>query len=159
MATKYYYTAGTENVDWAVGHSEGVGTQSKESDHLYLYAGPYASGHPNYRSYVTDSAIDFTTIDTLYFDYESDGIVHRIWLGIGTVKADSTLTDKYEVREISKARGVNSLDVSGYTGNYFIKLMVYEASSSYANSKANIYNVYADGTFGNDASFLLNMMR
>ncbi|MBA7578351.1 hypothetical protein ES708_20213 [subsurface metagenome] len=142
---KYYYTEGVENVSWVVGYSEGGGSQSKESDHLYIYAARI-NDEFCYRTYVTDLAINMTSIDTLYFDFETIGVVHLIELGMGGVKMDKGFTTSYRITTDSKARGVVSLDVSAYSGNYYIKLQAYTWSPTYPSSKANIYNVYAEFT-------------
>lgn len=135
----YYYDEGEYEDDWVVGYSTGAGSQSKESDHLYLLADYVASSAE--RTYVLDSAVNLTNVDTLYVDWENiDG--DYVYLVVSTDK-----TSHYNVYDYRYghtvggfSRETNSLDVSGASGNYYIRV---HARGTFNDAELLVYGVYA----------------
>jgi hypothetical protein len=147
MVNQYYYNEGTENVSWIEGYSEGIGSQSKNSDHFYLMV----SDTDAQRTYVTENKIDLTNINTLYIDWESptsENIWDYCFFGI----TDSQMSDRTTwVKNISRRNGddeapfsrtTDSLDVSGYSGSYYIKIQVRAGGSLDLELKS--YQVYGE---------------
>jgi hypothetical protein len=145
-----YYTEGVENVAWVVGALSGDGSQSKESNHLYLNAYDKASGNTATRSYVTDALIDLTNVKTLYIDWESTGTSTAQNRCFFVVSSDKT--GEYSVQTLGLeiqntfSRTISSLDVSSLTGQHYIRVHSRDNSgtANQANSIIKVYRVWGE---------------
>ena len=123
------YKLGTEEVDWVEGYFEGNSKYSyvtKEDDHLSLTV--ESAGNPVVTTFVTDNVVDLTDIDRLYVMWEGvvgehSGSYLSSHLQISTSKTgDHTSYTAEVIKELTFEKQEAYLDVSSYTGNYYIKL-------------------------------------
>ena len=142
MADLKLYTLGVEDVAWVVGYSNGSGSQSKESDHLYVYA--YGGGAE--RTYVTDLAVNLTAYSKLWIDWsgssDPDGAVRLV---ASTSKTSSSAT--YNAR-LSKggsfSRREDSLDVSGLSGDHYIRIHAAGTSEADYSATLRTYKIWLE---------------
>jgi len=126
------YRYGTECVPWRNGY---IGTRDEEPHQerrkletcLFFYAG-YSSGATGTVYYATSSTINFTNINTLHIEYITgqrrslnggDNAYLRVGPGRTTTESVATLN--------LESRGYyadGTLDVSGLTGSYYVKVGV-----------------------------------
>lgn len=128
----YLYKEGDEYVDitggWVPGYSYYEGSQSKQPTHLLLIAHGGSAGTLYYtgqRTYVINNTIDITEYSSLKVDWESTGYIgtqNRTHLVVSDNKTDSC--DVYTARlyfEANFSRRINTLDISGLSGSYYIR--------------------------------------
>ncbi len=142
----WYYKLGIEGALWVAGYSEGSGTQSKESDHLHLYAYNPSGSVYGYRTYVTDVAIDLTSINTLKIDWvgTKTGSYAAAYFAVGMNKADLGMNASIN-QTATFSRTIDSLDVSALTGSYYIKIIVWGDRDTTTHSfTADVYNVWGE---------------
>jgi hypothetical protein len=149
-----YYNYGAEPIPWVGGYyantTIGPNNQTKEASDLYLqvhgdnntansYA--YVSG---YRTYVTDITVDLTGIGTLFVEWEGLGGDDSIDGGRFQILSVSKPADKsgYARSDTNQTlvyydrpRGTDSLDVSGITGYWHIKV---GCAAAWANRYQNL---------------------
>lgn len=124
------YTNGYEDIAWIEGYSSGTGTQSKNTDHLYLKGGTYDFGADE-RSYVTDSKVSLANISTLYVDWENTGVNTANHMAYVVLEVHNAKTEGYGsgVTRISVnlpfSRRIDSLDVSTLEGEYYMAIHAY----------------------------------
>ncbi len=128
LQSPYLYNEGDEVVGWEVGIASGNGSQSKEADHLYIEATQRSADF----SYVTEVEVNFTGVNTLWVDWdqavsnENIGPTNRSYLNVGG-NSDSG-RDTYDEQLLHiwdadpHARRQDSLDVSGLSGNYLVRV-------------------------------------
>lgn len=146
-----YYSKGIEYISWVTGYSLNSGIQSKESDHLYLEAWREDTGiGAGARTYVTGLKIDLTNINTLYVEWENigDGSNYvaqnnKSWLRITSNSDGYSDTVGSLEKTGTFTKTVDSLDVSSFSGEYFISV---QAQSFWSDTvaKIKVYNVYSD---------------
>lgn len=128
----YIYKLGDEYIDitggWADQYSSGRNTLTKGTDYLMVkgVSGQY------YGSAATKKSIDLTHSTTLRVSAKRSGS-GECWVGIATSPANNAhnLSAKTQVTATSYTEV--SLDVSAYSGNYYVLLCVNETDDFYAN--------------------------
>lgn len=120
------------------------GVITKETDHLNISF--TNSGGVGDLGVTTSKEIDLTYIDTLYVDWEQtvDSLGIRANILISKYRTQprsvydtvSVVNDKFE-------RKISELDVSGFTGLYYIRVHAGNTSSS-GSVDLNVYNIYTD---------------
>ena len=119
---KRLYTAGTENVAWVEGYSNGDGSQSKEADHLRVDR-PGLDGE---RTWVTDAAVDLTAWSMLKVEWEASGAggaSDTASLVVSTNKTASAATYDARVQSIGTfPRLEQSIDISALSGNHYVRI-------------------------------------
>lgn len=137
------YSEGTENVAWVVGYSSGTGTQSKNSDHLYLKGGTVDFGTDE-RSYVTEGKVSLANISTLYVDWENTGVdtanhMAYVTLAVHNVKTESESEGAARLfPNMPFNRKIDGLDVSNFTGDYYIGV------HAYRRGELKVYRVWGE---------------
>jgi hypothetical protein len=136
----YLYNAGDEYTTltggWAVGYSGGTGTQSKQADHLALYA----SGANGHRQYDTANLIDLTNFNTVALEIEvtqTSGTGAGFYYGVGTTVGGRVVDDEvksYVFDGLVKTHNV-SLDVSAVNGLRYVRVSVTCGTGSSATLK------------------------
>lgn len=143
-----YYTEGTENVEWVEAYSTGdetYGTQSKESDHLYIEI--FAkTGIAINRTYATKDPVDVTSLKQIEINMRTSEIVAcAIRFGVAVARDTSNSSSNYVVKaDVSaKPSGYTSImDVSELTGEYYIRMCLMNASSTASRpGQLRVYNV------------------
>ena len=131
----YLYNYGVETINFVEGYSEGYGSQSKQSDYLYLSAG---QSPDNERTYVTDEAIDITGASTITIEWENTGqndINNNSYLAVSSSKTGShASTDAVLHKELIFNKRNDTLDVSGLSGNKYIRV-----HAEYYNVELKVY--------------------
>lgn len=134
----YLYNSGDENTlltgGWVVGYSDGSGTQTKESNHLYLYA--YGSSYVPQKTYVTNNAINMTNINTLKVDWEKTGSSYgsaSLHLIVSKIKEGNRT--QYDARVVFSeiGRTTSQLDVSSLSGEYYVRINANSGSTLSGN--------------------------
>ena len=122
----------------------GIYDFSKENDHIYLYAErPSTSSYygNTYISVDTQNKIDVTHIDTLIIDWESLTPRGGFFGLSNELDTEDFIVSSFVNDEFSRQE--NTLDVSGVSGSYHIKIMA--ATSGNSNdqliSELKIYSV------------------
>ena len=146
-----FYEEGFENESvtggWETNVSAGNGVQSKHLDFIYLELFNNAS-QVAHRSYITTNNIDFTNINALKWElegYEADPSNVRI-LTLNTTKQDGALTwVAFVSNQGNISRDIFTLDTSAITGEYYIRMIMVDNSSSQDRpGKAKIYKVWGE---------------
>jgi hypothetical protein len=142
------YDEGEFEDDWVVGYGSGNGSQSKEIDHLYLFANRTSGGQPAAeRTYVTDEVVDLTGWTRLYFNASASiGSNSSIHVIASTSKTGSRLTsDAIGSASSSFARGNYWMDIESLSGNYYIRFHAYNNNTSAGvSSTFRVYGVWLD---------------
>ena len=138
-----YFTNGTQNVAWTTGFSSGTdGSVSISSPYITIAAG-YSGFNTttNERTARTTSSVDLSAITTLFVELDtallglgSQSIFHFIastssTSSFSTFNARASLTNQFAAGTTTTL----SLDVSGLTGFYFIRLHQRDGSTSSSN--------------------------
>ena len=141
----YYFKAGDEREDitggwtgdgWAVDTWPQADTVQMNTDHIYFECGE------NYTCMVgTAQKVDLTDIRTLKADVEI--------VNMGQVVMYICASEKYnekaaETEYSAKGTYEYSLDVSSYTGSYYIMFYMYGSGAKGTNPKAKIMNVWGE---------------
>lgn len=145
------YIEGTEYVDIVEGYTDGLGSVSKEREYLKLEV----SGNDAQRGervYVTDTAVDLTGINKVYLDYEhinESGYNASMYLIAGTNKTGSRSSYDARYSKLAMAeslpRHIEWLDVSGLTGNHYLRVHVRDSSTSVAvDSEIRVYGLWTE---------------
>lgn len=130
--TILFYWYGLEGCLWVAGYSSGTGTQTKNSDHLYLKA-PGTEASTDAKTYITDVRIDLSKYKTLYIDWENfaANVANNTSLfSITTNKNSDALTYDATVNHLNEtfSRTVDQLDVSSLNSDYYIKVVAWRLS-------------------------------
>jgi hypothetical protein len=142
-AETQYFTNGTQNVAWTTGFSAGTdGFVSIGSPYITIAAGWDGSNTTaNERTARTTNTVDLSSISTLFVELDtsvlglgSQSVFHLIASTSSTgsrltFNASATLTNQFAAGTTTTL----SLDVSGLTGFYFIRLHQRDGSTSSAN--------------------------
>ncbi len=147
-----FYDQGKEYVPWVAGYSVGTGNQSKETDHLYLYA--HNTSGTAERVYVTDCAIYLDQIAALKIDWANDGSddpYNGSYFIASTEKnGDYATHDAQLPKTYPFTRRIESLDVSGLTGAYYIRAHARDHAvigTEYISS-LHVYKVWGEDASG-----------
>ena len=138
----YLYNEGVENVAWVTGYSAGTtgNTQSKEATYLHLEA--LSIGQ---RTYVTDAVVDLTSISTIWVDWVNTGDAGMYSCLVASTNKTASYTT-YNARTLvtgAFVRGTNSLDVSGLSGNHYIRVHA-SGVVGFIYSKIKAYKVWLE---------------
>jgi hypothetical protein len=150
-----YYTNGTQNVPWTTGFSTGsFGSVLFLSSFIYVAAGDSGGESTiNERTARTTNAVDLTNISTLYIDWEgltsSPATSQTANFIVSTSSTASFTTFNARAQVIFSAfsgdRRITSLDVSGLTGTYFIRVHSRDGSSTFGRwNTINVYRVWGE---------------
>ena len=140
-----YYTAGTENVDWIQGSASGVTFNTGDIEISTELTTTTVESYA-----VTNVLVDLTNINTLKIDWQGSvyqAVAPGMHLCVSTTKLGTNTT--YNARlsggNVSFARRTDSLDVSGLTGNYYLRIHTYKRFSSSASQVSlTVYNVWGE---------------
>lgn len=143
-----YYTEGVENVEWVEAYSTGdetYGTQSKESDHLYIEIFEKTGAATN-RTYATKDPVDVTSLKEIEIDMStSETVACSIRFGVAQDRDTSNSSASYAVTTgpSAKPNGYTSImDVSELTGEYYIRVCLMNANSAESRpGQLRVYNV------------------
>lgn len=144
----YLYNQGDEHADitggWVIGHSNGVGSQSKQSNYLHLIGGSSGWG---VRTYVTNSLIRLTDVNTIYVEWENGGSnsTHTIsGMVISTVKTGNIDTNNaFVVVRSNFLPLISQLDVSAITGDYYIRVHG-QSNTAGVLSSLRVYRIWIE---------------
>ena len=147
ISDQYYYTDGVEDVEWVEGYTVALGSQSKEIDYLHLQTA-YDIGS-SFRTYVTNVAVNLTNINTLYIEWENAGNPENIGNCSYFIASSSKMdgVDVYDAilsKTLSFSKVTNSLDVSGLSGSYYIRVHAGDTVSSGITSLIKTYKVWGE---------------
>jgi hypothetical protein len=140
------YQDGKEYVPIVEGISDGDGTVSRESDHLLIETGQADAA--TRRTWVTAVVVDLTNVDTLAIEWE--GTVAsgspEFAIFIADKRKQGTHSTDFAAKLTKTAnfsRSVDTLDVSGLSGYYFVRVHGRD-DSSVTNRDVNIkvYCIY-----------------
>lgn len=126
----FLYNYGTENFAWAQGYTLGAGSYAKNANNLYMKCNPNLDAGAHFRNWVTDVVIPLGNFNRVYFRGKATVNVHVIDWGICDAANKMTQNFTKQVRAVYDGQwdGISSIDVSGYSGNYHIKVQAYDAS-------------------------------
>lgn len=142
-----YFTNGTQNVAWTTGYSTGAyGSALLLSDSMYLEAG-YAGTTTNERALRTTNTVDLTSINTLYCEVAVNTTgTSQAFSFIASTSATGSASTYNARTQVLAGFGdtqVISLNVSGLTGNYYIRVHQRDGStSSTTGSDATITRIW-----------------
>jgi hypothetical protein len=138
-----------EGFEFVEGFSLSTGSVSVTNDQLYLYAGDSSSEAE--RTLVTENLVDLTGINTIYIDWENTGYdgtagSNCSYLIASTSKnGDCSTYDARLLADTEFGRQTSSLDVSGLSGEHYIRVHAQDLSSSYLReSEIYVYEIYLD---------------
>jgi len=146
-----YYIEGVEGVLWVTGYTYHSGEIVKRADHIYLNA--YYDGNYSERTAVTDVAVDLTNAYKVKIEWYNDSSSsnsskRRSAFVVSTQKMSSLATyDARIYREGPFSRRVDEIDVSGLTGNYYLRVHS-RGEDGYVN-RVYLYKVWAEDAVGN----------
>jgi hypothetical protein len=142
-----YFTNGTQNVPWTTGYSTGFrGEAYLYNAGMYLTAGLLGSG-VNERTLRTTNTVNLTNINTLYFEaaITTTGNAQQFNFIVSTSSTGSSTTFNARTQVLAGFGDtqIYSLDVSGLSGNYFIRIHSRDGStSSSTGNQGNVFRVY-----------------
>ena len=145
-----FYDEGNENISvtggWGVGYTDGNGTQTKESNHLYFAVNGTVE---NFRTYVTNNAINMTNINSISFEYEINlisGNGNYSYSGIAETRDEKWQAAfvRPQSQNQSLARGVYTLDVSGVSGNFYVKCTALYSSGTSGSLTMKVHRVWGE---------------
>lgn len=145
-----YYNNGTQNVAWTTGYSIGsFGSVFYLSNSIYVAAGDSGGeASVNERTARTTNTVNLTNINTLYIDWEgitsapATSQTANFIVSTSSTGSFNTFNARAQVifSSFSGDRRTTSLNVSGLTGNYFIRIHSRDGSSTFG--RWNYFNVY-----------------
>lgn len=139
------YADGREWVEFVEGYSAGEGSVSKEEDYLLIQA----SGTGGQRSFVTEHPIDLTGIESIFIEAEQSVTVSGVlyFQIISSVPGgDYNVYETAVVENGAFSRKMITLDVSGLTGDYHIRILSRSPTSTMAVT-TKVYRIgLGDGT-------------
>lgn len=143
-----FYTEGVENVEWVEAYSTGdetYGTQSKESDHLYIEIFDKVGSTVN-RTYATKDPVDVTSLKQIEIYFRtSETVSAAIRFGVAVARDTNNSSSSYVVtaNPSAKPNGYTSiLDVSELTGEYYIRVCLMNANANISRpGQLRVYNV------------------
>ena len=142
-----YFTNGTQNVPWTTGYSTGnAGDAYIDSASMYLTAG-YSGTQVNERSLRTTNTVSLTGVNTLYCEvaFNSTGNAQSFSFIASTSSTgtSSTFNARTQLTGGFGDTQIISLDVSGLSGNYFIRVHSRDGSTaSFNGNDATVYRIW-----------------
>ena len=139
----------TTGVEWVPGYTLGIGSQSKESDHLYLFSRGDPDETSGERTWVIEDAIDFTNYNTLKIDWEfTQEVSGNAYVGIWDAQMTRYAISPWLLRVAyadSFARQITSHDISDINEEGYVRVHS-RASSIYTDRTATIkvYEVWLE---------------
>ena len=148
----YIYNEGANADDWKTGIDYPSGDfteQSKESDHLYLYAKTDSMTSQNTDiAYSTTIPIDLTCINSIVIDWEntgSDSDSNHSHLVVASSYNDwyynSTKQFSKQSSFLRKTNELDKLDVSDLTGTHYIRVHAQVDAGSNCESVIKVYSI------------------
>ena len=135
-----YYNEGIENINWVNGYSEGIGYQYKTSDYLLLCA----QGDNGQRTYVTESLVNLTNVNTLCVEWELSYADDSIAC-LEVSNTSNGNANEYVARVIkwgvNTNKTITELNVSNLNGNYYIRIHCWSGHPQ-DTLYIKIYNIY-----------------
>jgi hypothetical protein len=142
-----YFTNGTQNVPWTTGYSTGsAGDAYLYSEGMYLTTGLFGT-QINERTLRTTNTVNLTNINTLFFEaaITTTGNAQQFNFIVSTSSTgtSSTFNARTQVTAGFGDTQIYSLDVSGLSGNYFIRIHSLDNStSSFTGNEGTVFRVY-----------------
>ena len=133
--------------EWVTGIVGSESSLIKNTDHLYASAnGTNADFEQRMALWTTDNTIDLTNIDTLFITWKNTGnasTANRSYFIAGGLKNGNTGSFGVRLEKESTFTLVeDSIDVSGLTGNHYVRCGCRDASSNEnSNAKVEIYAI------------------
>ena len=145
----WLYREGDECIDvtggWTGNTYDGRGSVAKNSDHLSAVTNnaPYANA-----GFCTNELIDFTGYHTLNIEYELSGKVSGNFFGFSSSKPTSN-DDIWSFSSgnavtVSTNNGKLSLDISSFSGSFYVRYASRHTSSEYGSSNWKAYNIWLE---------------
>jgi len=140
---KFLYQTGDEKTNttggWEKGYSKGTPTLNRKDGYLEI-----VNGVDDVLVVETNNTIDLTDRNTLFIDWESTGTDTESVFSVATASGLAPLdvdngVDEYIIESGSFSRKTNELDVSGLSGNYYVR-----ASLANDEGTLKIFQVYTD---------------
>jgi hypothetical protein len=123
-AVGYILNGSEHQGDWVEGYDKDDGSQSKQPTHLYLQASDHNDTAE--RTWVTDGTISLKCIQSIVIDWENTGVDksdNESYLIVSTSKTSGHwLSNAQLMKTESFVRTSDTLDVSGLTGSYYIRV-------------------------------------
>lgn len=160
VLTSELYAEGAEPEPWVegyllIGGGASDASRSKEADHLFLWAkSDHTSTYATEVAWVTDQLVDLGPWSTLHIEWAKEDV------GLGTKRAVLVAsTDQqssytvYDERLIETedafARREQTLDISGLSGSYYIRVHVrvagFSGSGPHWEATVRSYNIWVSG--------------
>lgn len=140
-----YYTEGTENVDWING-SPVVNFNASYMGVTTLTSTAIVDAYA-----VTNSTVNLTNINTIYIDLSSSRSASvpkltGVTICISSTKLGAHTTyNAYTTASKALSRQILSVDVSGLSGSYYIRIHAHKGGSTSSSYYAvNVYNVWGE---------------
>ncbi len=149
-----YYDYGTEYYSWITGDTREAGSQSKESDHLYMSL--VAKTGASARAWETSVKVDLSDIATLKLARERSANHHVTRFGISNNRGGDEWDFVARV-DVGAGAGTDSLDVSSYSTSYYIKIHLYDGSL--AGPWLKSYKVWGEDASGNILIYISSGIR
>jgi hypothetical protein len=138
-AQGYIYNEGQHEDYWVEGMKWGRGTYSysKESDHLYVsVAGE--EGYISETSWVTDSKVDLTAYNKVKVDFSGTGTTRLV---VSDIQMGISFQYVALLNLFSPPRQVYELDISGLSGEYYIRVHAWTEGD---NVKVYCYKIWLE---------------
>ena len=141
LETVYHYNAGDEKTGWIEGYSAGSGAQHKFEKNLYLSA----ETDDAERTYATAAAVDLSNVERIHIDWQetgsSPGHIESYFVAARSRGDDHSQYDAGVKIDGNFARTSHSVDVSGLTGDYYIRIHTRHTHPAQHNSELRVFRV------------------
>lgn len=142
LETVYHYNAGDEKTAWTEGYSTGSGEQHKFEDNLYLSAETDGAE----RTYATAAAVDLSNVESIHIDWQETGSppghIESYFVAARSRGGDHSQYDAGVKIDGNFARTSHSVDVSGLTGDYYIRIHTRHTHPAQHNSELRVFRVW-----------------
>lgn len=150
-----FYNEGNENIDvtggWVLGYvagSEGYTEFNKESTHLYLYSeGSITSTNTGRIGISTEFKINLSRLRYLKIEWENNAGPQSssVYFLVGETQSDSHSEYTAMVQEDNSFnRKVSILDVSGLSGEYYIRVHARSTANTDSINRVKIYKIWGE---------------
>lgn len=139
------YDKGIEHIPIEIGYESGIGSQIKNSDHLFMQAN---SVDGTTRTYVIGEPIDLTHINVLKADWTVQG--DSVSVGgtgrfyVSTTKLASSGSTIYTKQTIPEVREIAELNVATLNGLHYVMVQAYDTSGAKRNSRVKAYKIWGE---------------
>jgi len=142
-ANGYIYNEGEHEEMWIEGMKRfggGIYSLSKESDHLYISAaGDDMMGVIADTSWVTAEKVDLTAHNKVKVDLSGTDVTRLV---VSDIQMDLSYTQTASLNLFSPSRQVYELDVSGLSGEYYIRVHAWSDNTS--GSEVCCYKIWLE---------------